>query len=181
MAGMVTSRLAFLTLPVATVSLALAACGGGGSDPSAASEGDQRAERRAAAVDFAQCMREHGIDMKDPTAEGGIMLSAGPDSGNTEAELETAQKACQKHLDKIKPPELSEEQEAEFKERALAFARCMREHGVDMPDPTFGDGGRVQMRMRGEGVDPENPRFREAQEACQEDGGGPMFGGGEAR
>jgi hypothetical protein len=168
MAGMATHRLAFLTLPLATLSLVLAACGGG--DPTAASSDDQRDEFRKAGVEFAKCMREHGIEMKDPTVGGGIRLSAGPGSNNP-AELEEAQKACQKILGKVKPPELSEEQQREFKEQALKFAQCMRDHGIDMPDPTFaGDqGGAVQQRMP-EGQGPENPRFREAQEACEKYG-----------
>ena len=29
----------------------------------------------------------------------------------------------------------------EMQDAALAFARCMRQHGVDMPDPTFTDNG----------------------------------------
>jgi hypothetical protein len=176
MAGMATHRLTFLALPIATVSLALAACGGGDGS-SAASPDDQRAEFRKAGVEFAQCMREHGIEMKDPTAGGGITLSAGPGSNNP-AELEAAQKACQHILEKVKPPELSDEQQREFKERALAFARCMREHGIEMPDPQFGKEGQVQQRL-GNGQNPENPRFQEAAEECSKDGGPRMgFGGG---
>ncbi|PPK71346.1 hypothetical protein V5P93_003212 [Actinokineospora auranticolor] len=30
-------------------------------------------------------------------------------------------------------------------ENMLAFAKCMRDHGVDMPDPEIGDGGGVEM------------------------------------
>ena len=55
---------------------------------------------------------------------------------------------------------------AEFREAALEFARCMREHGIDMPDPTFGEGGRMTQRLGGTGVDPEDPRFEEAAEEC---------------
>ena len=38
---------------------------------------------------------------------------------------------------------------ADFREAALKHARCMREHGVDVPDPKFGPGGAVTMEMRG--------------------------------
>jgi hypothetical protein len=171
MAAMVKSRLAFLTLPIATASLALAACGGGDSSTAASSD-DQRSKFREAAVDFAECMREQGIDMKDPEPGGGIMLQAGPGS-NDPAKVEAAQQACQKHLENARPPELSDEEEREFKERVLKFAQCMRDHGIDMPDPTFGEDGRVQMRMGegeggGLGMDRENPRFQEAQGACEQ-------------
>jgi hypothetical protein len=160
-------RFALLTVPLATVSLALAACGGG-DDPDLSSAGDQRSEMLEAALDFAQCMRENGVDMPDPTAGGGIRLQAGPGSGNNAQTVEKAEEACRKHLEDVEPPEISEEQQREFKERALRFARCMREQGIDMPDPTFGEGGRVQQRLGPEGINPEDPRFQEAQEECSQ-------------
>ncbi|HSO54331.1 MAG TPA: hypothetical protein VL330_16685, partial [Actinomycetes bacterium] len=46
----------------------------------------------------------------------------------------------------------------------VSFARCMREHGVEMPDPT-GDG--LVMRRGGEGgPDPESEEFQQAEKAC---------------
>jgi hypothetical protein len=50
------------------------------------------------------------------------------------------------------------------------FTKCMREHGVDMPDPTFGANGeaRVQIR-RGSGIDPDGAKFKAAQEACEDE------------
>jgi hypothetical protein len=157
-------RLALLTLPLATASLALAACGGG-EDPDLASASDQRKEMREAALDFAKCMREHGVDMEDPGPEGGVLLKAGPGSKNSPSTVQRAEEACRKYMEKVKPPELSPEQEREFKERALAFARCMREQGIDMPDPVFSGDGRVQQEFRGR-INPEDPRFQEAQEEC---------------
>ena len=56
-----------------------------------------------------------------------------------------------------------------MQETMLEFASCMREHGVDMPDPDFSGGGaRMQFRAGAGGVDPESPTFQKAQEACQE-------------
>ena len=73
-----------------------------------------------------------------------------------------------------------------MQETMLEFAACMREHGVDMPDPDFSGGGaRMQFRAGAGGVDPESPTFQKAQEACQEileeafgDGPGFRVGGG---
>ena len=31
----------------------------------------------------------------------------------------------------------------------LSYAKCMRSHGIDMPDPTFDDEGHVQIGARG--------------------------------
>jgi hypothetical protein len=160
--------------------LALAACGGddaAGDNPSA-----NRDKMRDAALDFARCMREHGIDMPDPKpGQGGVQLTV-PD-GKSQDEVQAADSACRKYLDKVKPQAMSEEQQKEFRDKALAMARCMREHGVDMPDPTFGPNGQATIKIGGgkgasNGMRPDDPRFQKAQEACQKllPGGGP--GGG---
>jgi hypothetical protein len=137
---------------------ALGAC----SEEESSGGGSSRAEMREAGVEFAQCMRENGVDMPDPEPGGGLMLRAGP--GDDPAAIERAQEKCRKHLEDVRPPEMSDEQQAEFRERALAFARCMREEGIDMPDPTFEGGGRVRMRAGG---NPEDPAFQAAEQKCR--------------
>ena len=179
---MASYRFALLTLPLAAASFALGACGGGDSDDASAGTGDRQAEFREAALDFAKCMREHGVDMPDPQpGQGGGIMLGGPGAdgadGADRATMERAQKACQKHLEKVPPPDISEEQQQEFKERALKFARCMRENGIDMPDPTFSGEGRVEQRLEG-GTGPDDPRFREASEKCAKEFGGPGGPGG---
>src|SRR4051794_36223466 len=46
-----------------------------------------------------------------------------------------------------------------------AFARCMRQHGVEMDDPTFSDDGGMSIGFDGGkgGVDPSSSTFRKAQ------------------
>src|ERR1041385_7011697 len=39
-------------------------------------------------------------------------------------------------------------------ERAIKFAQCMRDHGIDMPDPQTDDGGGMAIRMP-DGSDPK--------------------------
>src|SRR3954470_23321140 len=147
---MATYRLTLLTLPLAVASIALGACGGGGGDATAGT-GDRRAEFREAALKFARCMRAHGVDMPDPRpGEGGNITMGGPGMAPEDKnKMDAAQQACQKILESVRPPELSAEQEQRFKDQALAFARCMREHGIDMPDPQFEGGGRMSQRMEG--------------------------------
>ena len=42
-----------------------------------------------------------------------------------------------------------------MREELLEFTECMRDHGIDMPDPVFGDDGRVTMEATpGERVGP---------------------------
>jgi hypothetical protein len=163
MAAMGTNRFQRLTLPLAAASLALAACGGG---ESTAGSGDSRAQFREAALRYAECMRRHGVDVPDPSpGKGGGILMAAPRSGEDMPTVQRAEEACRKHLESVRPPELSEEQKREFREQALKHARCMREHGIDIPDPTFGEGGRVEQRLGG-GIDPREPAFQEAEKAC---------------
>ena len=45
--------------------------------------------------------------------------------------------------------ELDPEQQAEMREQLLEFAECMRDHGIDMADPVFGEDGRVEIRANG--------------------------------
>jgi hypothetical protein len=155
---------------LAACALVVAACGdddGGG----AASAADRESEAREAALEYAQCMREHGVDVPDPKFEsGGGMTQLGPEEPVPKSKLEEAERACRKYLEEVEPPELSEEEQEEFREAALANARCMREHGIEnFPDPTFGEDGGAEIRIGpGTGLDPNDPDFQEAQEACQD-------------
>jgi hypothetical protein len=76
----------------------------------------------------------------------------------------------------------------EDEEKLLQFARCMREHGIDMPDPQPG-GGMIFNEEEGDGgpkIDPDDEDFQAAQEACGEllpgkiKGAGPRVDGGPA-
>jgi hypothetical protein len=159
-----------LAVPLLAVSaVALAACGA--DAPSSAADRDQKA--RDAQLAFARCMRDHGIDMPDPSPnQRGINLRV--PRGTSPAKVDEADKACQKHLEGVKGPELSPEQEKQFQEAALAQARCMREHGIDMPDPTFDGKGRATVKIRGgagpKGLGPDDPKFKKAEEACRSEG-----------
>jgi hypothetical protein len=54
-------------------------------------------------------------------------------------------------------------------EALLAFTECLREHGIDVPDPEFdgSGGGRMRMQLGASGIDPDDPKFRQAQEECR--------------
>jgi hypothetical protein len=162
---------------LAFAALGIAACGDDAETPTAAgatssedATSSEETKTREAQVKFAECMRENGVNIPDPKPGEGLGIKVGPDSGIDPAEFEEASKACEQYREDIRP-EMSEEEQAEFKERALEHARCMREKGIeDFPDPTFSaDGGaQIQLGRRGErgGIDPEDPEFQAAQEAC---------------
>jgi hypothetical protein len=182
---------------VAALGLLLAACSGGESAEGIASLQDgttteQGSSTTAAAavdpeqamLDFTACMREHGVDMPDPeinSAGGGFAFGItvegeageGPDNAEMQ-KMQEADEACRYLLEGVvqgfERPDMSEMQD-----QMLAFSQCMREHGVDMPDPVFSEDGSVTMfgGPGDPGMDPGDTTFQAAQEACQE-----VFGGG---
>ena len=149
------------------------------------------ADAQQAMLDFAACMREHGVDMPDPQfngdGNGTFTVGGGPGGDGNDvdkAKLDEAQKACQPYLDKVKSnaPPMDPAKIEEEKQKLLAFAQCMRDHGIDFPDPQIStDGGGLQVQMGGPGMDANSPGFKEANEACSKDAGLPGFGtnGGE--
>ena len=83
--------------------------------------------------------------------------------------MRKAEKACAKYREAIKAPEMSDEDKEKFRKAALEHSRCMREHGIDMPDPKFDEDGGAQIRIgRGSGIDLDDPKFQKAQEACRD-------------
>jgi hypothetical protein len=51
-------------------------------------------------------------------------------------------------------------------EGALKFSKCMREHGIDMPDPQRVGKGGIKLSGRGK-VNFNDPKMKSAQSACQ--------------
>lgn len=207
---MVTRR---LTVTVAALTLAglLAGCGGGGDgdgsdvasiDENAASASEESPDEgggdsprssqefQDAMLEYAECMREHGIDMPDPefTDDGGVTQempersagAIGPD-GEPAEDFQAAEEACRPIIEDAMPEmDLSPEEEAERQDQMLAMAECMRGKGHDMPDPEFGDDGSVRIgrRVGPGGVDPaDDEQFQEDMEACSEEAGLPRPGG----
>jgi len=132
------------------------------------------------ALAFSQCMRENGVpDFPDPefSEDGGLTITreGGPGQGDMEAERR-AMEACEDEMPQG-GGEFSEEDRAEMEERMLEYAACMREHGIDMPDPQFdGEGGAFAIAPGdgGSGPNPDDPEFQEAHEACEEYFGGAL-------
>ena len=176
---MLTNRFTLLALPLSAASLFFAACGGS-SDPKTAA--DFKQDMRQAALRYAKCMRQHGVDMPDPQIEGGRMTMqlGGPGaSPANKPTMDRAQKACQKIMDSVKPPPMSKAQIAKARKQALKMAQCMREHGYDFPDPQFGSNGEMRQRIGPQnGIDPQNPRFQQTMRSCAKSTGGAGIVGG---
>jgi hypothetical protein len=129
-------------------------------------------------------MREHGIDMPDPGQSGGDMVFQRTEGDGDADEFEAALADCERFLEGVRSaiaddPEL----QAEMRERMLEFTECMREHGIDMPDPQFSDDGGFSVEIGGPDDDgqshdaggPDEFALRDDadfQEAAEECGGG---------
>ena len=184
-------RLRLLGLVVAAFAL-VTACGagdGGGnkvaslSDPATPSNqqqaGDGTGGDEQKMREFTKCMREHGVDMPDPKTgpDGGTMIEVHGEPGD-EDKVKAADEAC-KHLlpNGGQPPKLDAAQLDKMREQA----KCLREHGVNVPDPDPNNPG---FTIQGSG---DQDKDKAAFEACmgkdggfmvQKDEGGPAAGGG---
>ena len=124
---------------------------------------------------MSKCFRANGVsNFPDPSAgpsgsvgfngvgfgSDGLIVDGTRFSGPA---VRSAMKACSEFLPSGPPPKMSEAQ----KQKVLAFAQCMRTHGVpDFPDPTFNNSGPSSV---GPQLDPRSPAFRNAAKQC---GGG---------
>jgi hypothetical protein len=181
------NRLARSLLFLLAVAALAAACTGQGAAPSGvatlgspspapagSSEPAPSLDPEDAILAFAECMRDHGVDMPDPQVgpNGEVSIGiAGGVGGPDRAEMQAAHEACQGLMEGAlgEPQELTPEQ----KDAMLAFAQCMRDNGVDMPDPQFQSGGAVMIGPGPDGgsgpkLDPESPVFQAAEDACRD-------------
>ena len=182
-----------LILLAVAAALALGACGSSDDKGGSGSADGKQDKAFEGALQFAKCMREHGIDTPDPqrVGNGGIKMTMKGGATNRAA-MESAQKACQKYM-KVgggKAPSAAEQ--AKAKDAMLAYAKCMRGRGVDMPDPKFstaGGGATFQLGGPGKkggasgGPNPDSPAFKAADKVCHSkladiEKGGPGGDGG---
>jgi hypothetical protein len=134
-----------------------------------------------AMLEFAECMRDHGVDMPDPQTDGNGRGMIAINGEADDPEFQEAQEACQPIMDEAMGDfEIDPEREAEMREELLAFSECMREHGIDMPDPVFSDSGgaRVEMEAPASGDVPafDDEEFQAAAEECNRGDGMVMSG-----
>ncbi len=153
---------------LAALALTVAACGS--DDNNASTQQSREAANKKALLQYASCMREHGVDMPDPTftSDGGVQMQMGSKDGKIDRKtMDAAQQACEKYQKQVKSPSGARNPgtDKEVRKKALAHTQCMREHGIDMPDPQFGN-GTVRMQL-GKGIDPNSAKFQAAQKACQ--------------
>ncbi|SED93224.1 hypothetical protein [Streptomyces sp. TLI_105] len=145
----------------AALALFTTACSGSASDGKADGSVSEDGKKADQAFEHRKCLREHGLDVPEPKpGEKGTGLTIGGDSMSKE-KMEKAFKAC---ASKAGGAGFGKEPTQADKDKALAYAKCMRENGFDMPDPKF-DGGAQQALPIPQGA--QKQKFEKAAEACE--------------
>lgn len=135
----------------------IASAGGATPGASASASASAPVDRQEAALKFAQCMREHGVDMADPGPDGGIRITS---KKGDRAKTEQALKECE-HLMQGAVRDGSGPIDQERYDQMVKYAQCMREHGIDMPDPKPGEPIRLRITKD------QEAKAEEAKEACR--------------
>jgi hypothetical protein len=136
------------------------ACGSAGGDGGDAATGG--GDLRAAAVRVSQCMREKGYDMPDPTFDGDdTPRFEEPGHLRGDAAYEAARAECRKPFNEAWLAAGKPNRKAEGGENMLAFARCVRERGINVPDPDPNGGWTLDKQLT------QSPAWQEAAQACR--------------
>ena len=128
---------------------------------------DEETTFEAGVLEFAQCMREEGINFPDPTFD----IDGNPQFDNLEIdnedEFERAFENCEDILRNALPEQfdLDPEVEAALVDASLEFSQCMRDQGIDFPDPKPGEFG--FFAFRDADIDFGSEAVQEAFEICQ--------------
>ncbi|MGW3151736.1 hypothetical protein ACWDG1_45490 [Streptomyces sp. NPDC001177] len=155
-------------LAVIPFALTLTACSSSGDDGGVASadkgksaataQPSKSADAREAQLKYAQCMRENGVDVKDP--DPGQPLRVTGSGGPGKNTLEEAAKKCRKYMQNAAPGD-ADANDSKAHDQMVKFAQCMRENGVDIPDPKPGEGLKMQVPQGSQA------KTQAAQKKCQ--------------
>jgi hypothetical protein len=163
---------------IAAAVLALLAVACGNSASSTSSGGSAAAggtSSSASALAFSRCMRTNGVPgYPDPDSSGALRKAAPQQFGVSSSQFQSAQTACQHLLQDggtLQQCEVagacSQAQLQQMMTDDLAFARCMRSHGVpNWPDPTESE-GRVVFTLSGTGIDHHSASIEAKMNECE--------------
>jgi hypothetical protein len=147
-----------------------------GGDAVGTDEDSGEVDTEAALLDFAQCLRDEGIQADDPQvdADGNVSLRSVFQSAEVDrSEMQEVLQVCGEFLEGIQQ-RFGDVDQTERQDSQLAFAQCMRDNGIDMDDPDFSNSPPDGGGNPGEGggpfgqLDREDPDFQSALDACQD-------------
>ena len=126
---------------------------------------------------FTACLRNHGFEIIDPvlrpdgsvdrqTLRQGIMQDPKFQSGGGRKTLGECLPILQEATFSQRP---SGEDEIEIEDNLLKFAQCLRDNGIDAPDPDFSSGPRAAMQPLYQGLRGADSRVQRVFNQCTED------------
>jgi hypothetical protein len=153
----------------ALVVLALTGCSSGPAEdiPSAGGATTPSAEQvsdEEKAQEFVDCMRDNGIDLPDPEPDGNGGFDFGMADAGVDRTSPAFREAIQACRDKLPGGGDLNLDDPEVQAQMQEFAQCMRDNGVDVPDPEPGGGFGGSLGD----LDPSSPAVKAALEACQD-------------
>jgi hypothetical protein len=150
-------------IAAAAVALSLLAAGCGGSTGGKVAQIGTASAARNGPQAYSACMRSHGVpNFPDPGADGVIHV---PETIDELATVRGAYRACRS----LAPSEgsITGAGDTMSQEQLLAFARCMRSHGVQkFPDPQVVN-GHINLHVTAGEIDPRSPAVTAAEAACR--------------
>lgn len=110
---------------------------------------------------YANCMRDNGVQLPDPASDDPSSLYVGVDKSS--AAFQSANKVCGGILQGVAEDRKNTNGKdvGQQQEKLLALAQCLREHGIDVPDPVAG-----AEKPFGDSLDRTNPAVAKAIQAC---------------
>lgn len=124
---------------LAALALLVAGCAPSQAPPEAASLAKTEEIGRAA-VQYAQCLRDNGYQVPDPTFNEDGLPVYGEIPGLVKGpEFDQIRQSCGESLNAALVAAGVPNRKEVNTDELLGFARCMREHGIDVPDPTVGE------------------------------------------
>jgi hypothetical protein len=177
MKTLVVRRAAACCLAGGALAIGLSACGSASSSSTttavaAANPGGGGSGVYEARLNLAKCFRAHGVNVPDPSPNGGIPGGEGGGLGRLlrsipQNQLQAAEQACQSYMKQAFPfLNLSPAQQAAFRQQFVKWAECMRSHGINIPDPSTNTAGGFGLRRALGSIDRNSPAFQSAQSAC---------------
>jgi hypothetical protein len=137
----------FAALPLLVVALAGCSATADGA-PETKSDSQIAADAQAWDLANANCMREAGVDIGDPSDDGGGMAISRGDDMDMDALLAASEKCAKSTTDELgeRPVTASEKKsQDEFEAKLRESTECIRDNGYDVPDQVDGSGGTDSM------------------------------------
>lgn len=157
-----------MTVVLVSVSCLVAACGSSSPGPKSArvggasGTGSGESKQYVDAVKFSRCMRAHGVSQfPDPSNPVGWSSAAIDALNASSPAFNSATKTCDSLL-----PNEGQPTSADFEQTVVSgvkVAKCMRAHGIDMPDPQI-QGRHLTIDMAH--MNAQTPRFARIGELC---------------